>query len=81
MDGGQDDDTRRARFEALAVEGRAGIELALGSAALLVPCGLVEGFVTPRGLSLSAALTVGFALGLAYWALVVWRGRPTPAGP
>ncbi|MCU1499090.1 MAG: protein of unknown function transrane [Acidimicrobiales bacterium] len=70
----------RTRIEALAVEGRAGVELALGSAALLVPCGLVEGFVTPRGLSLPAALAVGLTLGAVYWALVLWRGRPEPAG-
>ena len=68
----------QTRVEALAVEGRAGVELALGSAALLVPCGLVEGFVTPRGLSLPAALAVGFTLGAIYWALVLWRGRPAP---
>lgn len=72
----------RSRVQALSVEGRAGVELALGSAALLVPCGLVEGFVTPRGLSLPAALAVGFALGAVYWALVLWRGRPEPVpGP
>nr|MBA3282835.1 stage II sporulation protein M [Acidimicrobiia bacterium] len=47
----------RSRVEALVEEGRAGVELALGSAVLLVPTGLVEGFVTPRGLSLPAALT------------------------
>ena len=66
----------RTRVEALSVEGRAGVELALGSAALLVPTGLVEGFVTPRGLALPAALAVGFTLGVAYWAMVGWRGRP-----
>lgn len=66
----------RTRVEALVVEGRAGVELALGSAALLVPTGLVEGFVTPRGLSLPAALTLGLGLGTVYWALVIWRGRP-----
>ncbi|QXC61387.1 stage II sporulation protein M [Aquihabitans sp. G128] len=70
----------RTRVEALAVEGRAGVELALGSAFLLVPCGLVEGFVTPRGLSLPAALAVGSSLGAAYWALVLWRGRPAATG-
>ncbi|MCU1358495.1 MAG: protein of unknown function transrane [Acidimicrobiales bacterium] len=67
----------RTRVEALTVEGRAGIELALGSAALLVPCGIVEGFVTPRGLSVPAALTVGFGLGAVYWGLVLWRGVGT----
>ncbi len=69
----------RTRVEALTVEGRAGVELALGSAFLLVPCGIVEGFVTPRGLSLPAALAVGFALGGLFWALVLWRGRPAQA--
>jgi hypothetical protein len=65
--------------EALAVEGRAGVEMALGAALLLVPTGLVEGFVTPRGLSLWSALAVGVALGAVFWALVWWRGRPAPA--
>jgi uncharacterized membrane protein SpoIIM required for sporulation len=65
----------RTRGEALATEGRAGLEMALGAAVLLVPCGLVEGFVTPRGLSLASALAVGFGLGAAFWALVLWRGR------
>ncbi len=69
----------RTRGDALAAEGRGGIELALGSAALLVPCGLVEGFVTPRGLSTPAALTVGLGLGALYWGMVIWRGRPATA--
>lgn len=68
----------RTRAEALATDGRAGVEMALGCAVLLVPCGLVEGFVTPRGLSTPAALAVGFGLGAVYWAMVVWRGRPDP---
>jgi uncharacterized membrane protein SpoIIM required for sporulation len=68
----------RTRAEALTAEGRPGIEVALGSAALLVPCGLVEGFVTPRGLSTPAALGVGLGLGALYWGLVFWRGRPAP---
>lgn len=64
----------RTRAEALATEGRAAVEMALGAAALLVPCGIVEGFVTPRGLSLTAALVVGFGLGAVFWGLVWWRG-------
>ncbi len=64
------------RAESLAREGRAAVEVALGSAALLVPCGVVEGFVTPRGLTLPYALAVGLGLGALYWAMVLWRGRP-----
>lgn len=62
------------RGQSLSAEARPCIELALGSAALLVPCGLVEGFVTPRGLDLGPALAVGLGLAATFWALVVWRG-------
>ena len=68
----------RTRTEALSIEGRAGIEIALGTAVLLIPCGLVEGFVSVRGLTLPWAITVGVGLAAAYWGLVVWRGRPAP---
>jgi uncharacterized membrane protein SpoIIM required for sporulation len=70
----------RTRAQALADDGRAGLELAAGSALLLVPCGLVEGFVTPRGLSTPMALLVGFGLAGTFWAMVLWRGRPDPVG-
>lgn len=66
----------RTRLESLATEARAAAELALGVAAWLVPCGLVEGFVTPRGLPLGGAWAVGLALAATFWALVIWRGRP-----
>jgi uncharacterized membrane protein SpoIIM required for sporulation len=66
----------RTRAEALAVEGRAGVEMAIGCAVLLVPTGLIEGFVTPRGLTTPAALAVGIGAGAVFWALVLWRGRP-----
>ncbi len=69
----------RNRADALATDGRAGVEMALGAAALLVPCGLVEGFVTPRGLSAPMAVAVGVTLGAVFWVLVLWRGRPDPA--
>lgn len=64
----------RTRTQAVGAEARPCIELALGSALLLVPTGLVEGFVTPRGLQLGPAVAVGLGLAGAYWALVVWRG-------
>lgn len=66
----------RTRSQALAVEGRAGIEMAVGTAVILVPVGLVEGFVTVRGLSMPMAIVVGVGLGALYWGLVWWRGRP-----
>jgi uncharacterized membrane protein SpoIIM required for sporulation len=69
---------RLSRRASLGQEGRAAGELALGTALWLVPCGFVEGFVTPRGLSLAGAAAVGIGLAGTFWALVVWRGRPEP---
>jgi uncharacterized membrane protein SpoIIM required for sporulation len=68
----------RTRGLALRQEARAAVELLLGTAAWLVVAGLVEGFVTPAGLGLATNVTFGLVLGAAFWALVVWRGRPTP---
>lgn len=68
----------RTRTASMVAEARGGIELALGSCLLLVPCGIVEGSVTIRGLPTPAALSVGIGLGVAYWGLVAWRGRPDP---
>lgn len=70
----------RPRGRALVEEARAAAEMALGVALWLVPTGLVEGFVTPQGLSPAAALTVGLGLAGLFWGLVWWRGRPEPAG-
>jgi uncharacterized membrane protein SpoIIM required for sporulation len=68
----------RRRGEALREEARGAIEIFLGAAALLVLAGLVEGFVTPRGLGLGPVLVVGVGLGVAVWTLVLWRGRRSP---
>jgi uncharacterized membrane protein SpoIIM required for sporulation len=65
----------RRRGVALAAEARVAVEIVLGTAPWLVLAGLVEGFVTPRGLGLGPVIVVGFALGAVYWALVLWRGR------
>jgi uncharacterized membrane protein SpoIIM required for sporulation len=70
----------RRRGVALAAEARVGVEIVLGTAPWLVVAGLVEGFITPRGLGLGPVIVLGFTLGVVYWALVLWRGRaPEPA--
>jgi uncharacterized membrane protein SpoIIM required for sporulation len=65
----------RRRGVALAAEARVAVEIVLGTAPWLVLAGLVEGFITPRGLGLGPVVVIGFALGVLYWALVLWRGR------
>ena len=68
----------RRRTVALIAEARRGVELVLGTAPWLVLAGLVEGFVTPRGVGVGGAIAVGVALAAVYWALVLWRGGPDP---
>jgi uncharacterized membrane protein SpoIIM required for sporulation len=68
------------RGDALRREARPALAVVLGTAPWLVVAGLVEGFVTPKGIGLSGALTVGFALAAVYWTLVAVLGRPR-SGP
>ena len=46
----------------------------LGTALWLVVAGIVEGFVTPRGLGPVVAVVVGLAVAAPYWALLVAAG-------
>lgn len=68
------DPGRLPRLAALGIEARRAVLIALGTAPWLILAGLVEGFLTPRGLGLVQALAIGVALGAMYWALVIWRG-------
>lgn len=75
------DPGRRPRGQALLTEGRAAIEVVLGTAVWLVVAGLTEGVVTPLGIGPGPAVAVGIGLGGLYWALV-WRlGTPVTTGP
>jgi uncharacterized membrane protein SpoIIM required for sporulation len=74
------DPGRRSRTASLVAEARAAVAIVIGTAPWLVVAGIVEGFVTPAGTGLATVLTVGFALGALYWALVFALGRPTTPG-
>ncbi|MDQ6818890.1 MAG: stage II sporulation protein M [Actinomycetota bacterium] len=63
------------RGQSLRREARPAVAVVLGTAPWLVVAGLTEGFVTPRGLALPAALAVGLGLAAPYWLLVITRGR------
>ena len=71
----------RPRRETIVVEARAAVQLALGTAVWLVLAGLIEGFVTPRGLGTGPALAFGLVVGGAFWAAVLVLGRPTARTP
>ena len=61
--------------DALRADARGAVLMVLGTAPWLVCAGLTEGFVTPRGLPLGAALAVGAAWFVLFWSLVLTRGR------
>jgi uncharacterized membrane protein SpoIIM required for sporulation len=65
----------RPRGEALRAEARGAVLMVLGTAPWLVVAGLSEGFLTPRGLPLGAAVAYGASLAAIYWILVLTRGR------
>src|SRR5579859_1394067 len=52
---------------------RPAVSVVLGTAPWLVVAGLTEGFVTPHGLPLGAALAVGCTLAGIYWLLMLAR--------
>ncbi len=66
------------RGEALRRQARPAVALVLATAPWLVLAGLTEGFITPSGLPLGAALALGLGLGGLFWGLVLWRGRTPP---
>jgi uncharacterized membrane protein SpoIIM required for sporulation len=70
-----------SRGDSLRARARPAIATLLGTAPWLVVAGLVEGFVTPRGVPLGAALAIGLGLGATYWGLVWSRGRSRPSQP
>src|SRR4051794_2599080 len=69
----------RTRGAALRAEARPAIEIAAGTAPILVICGLAEGFLTGPGLPLAVQALIGATLFCAYWGLVFWRGRHSTA--
>ncbi len=66
----------RRRADVLLIEGRAAVEMVLGTLPWLVVAGLIEGFITPAGLGLLPMLLVGSAVGGLFWFLTWWRGGP-----
>jgi uncharacterized membrane protein SpoIIM required for sporulation len=69
------DPGRARRRDALVAIAPQAAEEALGVAAYLVLAGLVEGFVTPSGIGVGAALAVGCTLAAALWVPVIVLGR------
>jgi uncharacterized membrane protein SpoIIM required for sporulation len=63
------------RKKALTIQAAPAVKIAIGTAALLVIAGIIEGFVTPQRLPLAGALGVGVAAASLFWVPLFWRGR------
>lgn len=65
----------RTRLQSFAREGRTAIGIALGLVVVLLISGIIEGFVTPSGLSTWARITIGVVAELIFLAYVFILGR------
>jgi uncharacterized membrane protein SpoIIM required for sporulation len=68
------------RAQSAGREARRTVALALGTAPWLIAAGIVEGNRARLAQAgVPVVIAVGATLGLAFWALVLWRGRRRPA--
>jgi len=65
-----------SRRDALAVQARAGVRMAVAAVPALVIAGLLEAFVSPSTLSMAIKAIVGLAIGVSFW-LYLLGGRRT----
>ncbi len=65
----------RPRVAALAEEARAAVLLVLGTMPWLVVAGIIEAFISRRGISAAPMAVVGVIVGGLYWWLAYTRGR------
>ena len=69
----------RRRGAALAEEGRRAVALVMGAAAMLLVAGIIEGFVTGSALPTAIRISLGAAVGAAFW-LYAWSFGRRAAG-
>ena len=70
---------RPLAVEALGQEARQSVVIAIGLALAFVVAGLIEGFVTGRGVPTSLRLAIGFGAWAAFVCWVVLQGRAATA--
>ncbi|MEO5678171.1 MAG: stage II sporulation protein M, partial [Acidimicrobiales bacterium] len=69
----------RPRGAALAEEGRRAVALVMGTAAMLLVAGTIEGFVTGSALPTALRVGLGLAVGTAFWVYAWAFGRRAAA--
>jgi uncharacterized membrane protein SpoIIM required for sporulation len=64
------------RRDSLAMRGRDGVKLVLGTAPMLVIVGTIEGFVSPSPvIPVGVKMTLGLALGALFYLYLLFAGR------
>lgn len=69
------DPGERSRREALVAEARDAVLIVAGTIPVFIVAGIIEGFVSRRGLPAQTMLIVGLSLGAAYWGTVYAASR------
>ena len=70
---------KKTRRAALTAESGQAFRIAGGTAPWLILAGLIEGYVSRVGLGPTPTTIIGMAIGVFFWGLVLWRGRPMKA--
>ena len=66
------------RRDSLAMRGKDGVKLVLGTAPMLVIAGLIEGFVSPQpAVPVAVKMILGLALGIVFYLYLLFAGRGT----
>jgi uncharacterized membrane protein SpoIIM required for sporulation len=67
------------RRDALQAAAHAAIRMVVGTVPWVVVAGIIEAFISRRGLPAAPMAIIGFAVGGVFWSLVVVRGRSVDA--
>ena len=68
----------RSRSDALRDAAQGAIRMVVGTVPWFIVAGIIEAFVSRRGLPALPMAIVGIAVGATYWSLVAFQGRPGP---
>ncbi len=65
-----------SRTDALAVEGRSAVRMAVACVPALIVAGIIEAFVSPSAFPIWLKVVVGLIFGVSFWLYLLLTGRP-----
>ena len=69
-----------SRRDALAVQARSAVRLAVAAVPALIISGCLEGFVSPSNLPIGIKVAIGLAMGGSFWLYLLGGGKRMTAG-